>query len=42
MRIEEALVNDRSRVSKVYGQFRIPTIFNFAVIYREFCYLTKK
>ena len=33
MQIEEALINDRSRVSKVYRKFRIPTTYNFAVIY---------
>ena len=33
MQIEKALINDRLHVSKVSWQFRIPTIYNFAVIY---------
>ena len=33
MQIEKALINDRLRVSKVYWKFRIPTIYNFTVIY---------
>ena len=33
MRIEQALTNDRLRVSKVSQKFHIPTINNFAVIY---------
>ena len=33
MQIEKALINNRLRVSKVSGKFRIPTIDNFAVIY---------
>ena len=33
MQIGKALINDRSRVSKVAGKFHIPTIYNFAVIY---------
>ena len=33
MQIEKALINDRLHVSKVFWQFRIPTIYNFAVIY---------
>ena len=33
MQIEKALTNDRLRVSEVSWKFRIPTIYNFAVIY---------
>ena len=33
MQIEKALTNDHLRVSKVSGKCRIPTIYNFAVIY---------
>ena len=33
MQIEKVLINDRLRVSKVSWKFRIPTIYNFAVIY---------
>ena len=33
MKIEETLINDHFRVSKVSWKFRIPTIFNFAVIH---------
>ena len=33
IKIEKALINDRLRVSKVSWKFRIPTIYNFAVIY---------
>ena len=33
MQLEKALINDRLYVSKVSGKFRIPTIYNFAVIY---------
>ena len=33
MQIEKALTIDRSCVSKVFRKFRIPTIYNFAVIY---------
>ena len=33
MQIEEGLRNDRLNVSKVYWKFRIPTVYNFAVIY---------
>ena len=33
IQIEKALINDRLRVSKVPWEFRIPTIYNFAVIY---------
>ena len=33
MHIEKALTNDPLRVSKVFWKFRIPTIYNFAVIY---------
>ena len=33
MQIEKALINDRLIVSKVPWKFRIPTIFNFAVIH---------
>ena len=32
MQIEKALLNDRLRVTKVSWKFRIPTIYNFAVI----------
>ena len=31
--IEKALINDRLHVSKVSWKFRIPTIYDFAVIY---------
>ena len=31
--IEKALKNDFLHVSKVSWKFRIPTIFNFAIIY---------
>ena len=34
MEIEKALINDRLRISKVSWKFHIPTISNFAVIYR--------
>ena len=40
MQIEKALINDRLRVSKVSIKFRIPTIYNFVVIY--ICYFLKK
>ena len=33
MEIEKALINDRLGVSKVSWKFRIPTTYNFAVIY---------
>ena len=33
MKIEKAIINDRLRVSKVWWKFRIPTVYNFAVIY---------
>ena len=33
MKIDKALINDRLSVSKVSWNFRIPTIYNFAVIY---------
>ena len=33
MQIEKTLINDRLRVLKVSGKFRIPTIFNFAAIH---------
>ena len=33
MQIEKALINDRSRVSKVSWKFRISIFFNFAVIH---------
>ena len=33
MQIEKALINDYLRVSKVSWKFRIPAIYNFAVIY---------
>ena len=33
MQIEEALTDDRLRVSKVYWKFHIPALYNFAVIY---------
>ena len=42
MQIEKALINDRLGVSKVSREFCIPTIYNFAVIYREICYFLKK
>ena len=34
MEIEKVQINDHLRVSKVSWKFRIPTIYNFAVIYR--------
>ena len=34
MQIEKALINDDLRVSKVSPEFGIPTVYNFAVIYR--------
>ena len=34
MQIEKALITDRLRVSKVSRKFRIPTIYNFAIIYQ--------
>ena len=34
MQIEKTLLNDRLRVSKVSGKFRIPTIYTFEVIYQ--------
>ena len=33
MQLEKVLLNYRLRVSNVFWKFRIPTIFNFAVIY---------
>ena len=33
MQIEKALINERLRVSKVSWKFRIPTIYDFVVIY---------
>ena len=33
MQIEKALINDRLCVSKVSWKFRVPNIYNFAVIY---------
>ena len=33
MQTEKALINNRLHVSKVSWKFRIPTIYNFAVIY---------
>ena len=33
MQIEKALINNHLRVSKVPRKCRIPTIYNFAVIY---------
>ena len=33
MQIAKALINDRLRDSKVFIKFRIPTIYNFPVIY---------
>ena len=33
MQIEKALINDRLRISKVSLKRRIPTVYNFAVIY---------
>ena len=35
MQIEKAVINDHLRVSEVTWKFRIPTIYNFAVIYQE-------
>ena len=32
MQYEKALINDRLSVSKVFLKFRIPIIYNFAVI----------
>ena len=32
MQIEKALINDRLSVSKVSCKFRIPIIYNFAII----------
>ena len=34
MQIERPLISGRLRVSKVSWKFRIPAIYNFAVIYR--------
>ena len=34
MQIEEAMTNDRLRVSKVSWKFQISTFYNFAVIYQ--------
>ena len=33
MQVERALINDHLRVSNVSWKFRIPTTYNFAVIY---------
>ena len=33
MQIEKALINGRLRILKVSWKFRIPTIYNFVVIY---------
>ena len=33
MQFEKPLINDRLRVSKLSGKIRVPTIYNFAVIY---------
>ena len=33
IQIEKALIDDRLRASKVSWKFRIPTVYNFAVIY---------
>ena len=33
MQIKKALINDRLRVLKVSWKFRIPTVYNIAVIY---------
>ena len=33
MDIEKALISDRLRVSKIFSKFRVPAIYNFAVIY---------
>ena len=41
MQIEEAPITDCLRVSEVSWKFDIPTIYNFAVIYREICYFLK-
>ena len=35
MQIEKALIPYFLRVSNVIWQFRIPTLFNFAVIYQQ-------
>ena len=33
MQIKKLLINDRLRVSKVSRKFRIPTVYNFAIVY---------
>ena len=33
MQIKKALINERFRISTVFEKFRIPTSYNFAVIY---------
>ena len=33
MQIKKALINDRLLISTVFEKFRIPTSYNFAVIY---------
>ena len=33
MQIKKALINDRLRILTVFGKFRIPSSYNFAVIY---------
>ena len=33
MQTEKALINDHSRVSKVFWKFFIPTVYNFAEIH---------
>ena len=33
MQIEKSLINDRLRFSRAHEKFRIPSIYNFAVIY---------
>ena len=42
MQIEKALINDRLSVTKVSWKFRIPTIYNLAVIYLWNMLLTLK
>ena len=41
MQIEKALINDRLRVTKVSWKFRIPTTYNFVVIYPYISYFFK-
>ena len=42
MQIENALINDRVSVLKVFWKFRIPTIYNFAEFTSEIFYFLKK